>query len=73
MAHKGRTWFKLAIKGITAYASTPWKDTNAIAGAAEAITSIRNQVMALPKDAELGSATIIFGEIKGGKSALCHT
>ncbi|RRF97498.1 MAG: M20 family peptidase, partial [Coriobacteriaceae bacterium] len=57
MAHKGRTWFKLAIKDITAYASTPWKDTNAIAGAAEAITSIRNQVMALPKDAELGSAT----------------
>ena len=25
VAHKGRTWFEITVKGITAHASTPWK------------------------------------------------
>lgn len=66
MSHKGRTWFELTITGTTAHASTPWRGADAIAGAAEAITRIRNAVQALPTDPELGQTTVTFGQITGG-------
>lgn len=66
MAHKGRTWFELTVTGATAHASTPWRGADAIAGAAEAITRIRNAVQKLPTDPELGQTTVTFGQITGG-------
>ena len=41
MAHKGRTWFELECRGITAHASMPEKGADAIAGIAFMITEIR--------------------------------
>ena len=66
VAHKGRTWFELTAKGITAHASTPWKGADAIAAMAEMIVSIRNQIADCPFDEDLGCSTVTFGQIKGG-------
>ncbi|MGN0287215.1 MAG: M20 family metallopeptidase [Atopobiaceae bacterium] len=66
MAHKGRVWFELTMRGVTAHASTPWKGADAIAAMAETICSIRREVAALPIDDELGSTTVTFGQITGG-------
>lgn len=67
-AHKGRTWFELDMRGVTAHASTPWKGADAIAGMAEAISYIRNAVNELPEHPELGRSTVTFGQIEGGYS-----
>jgi succinyl-diaminopimelate desuccinylase len=66
MAHKGRTWFELTFRGQTAHASTPWRGADAIAACAEAISYIRDAIVSLPRDAELGKTTVTFGQIKGG-------
>lgn len=66
MAHKGRIWFELSVKGITAHASTPYKGADAIAGIAEMISEIRREIQAVPEHPELGKATVTFGMIEGG-------
>lgn len=66
VAHKGRTWFELNVKGVTAHASTPWKGADAIASMAEMIVSIREQIDACPTHCELGKSTVTFGQIQGG-------
>lgn len=66
VAHKGRTWFEIMVKGITAHASTPWKGADAIAAMAEIISSIRNKIADCPVHPELGSSTVTFGQIEGG-------
>ncbi len=68
VAHKGRTWFELTMQGVTAHASQPWHGADAIAGIAEAISSIRKAIAAQPEHAELGRSTVTFGQIEGGYS-----
>lgn len=66
VAHKGRTWFELTVKGITAHASQPWQGADAIAAAAKAICQIRQEFSRLPAHEELGPATVTFGQIEDG-------
>lgn len=66
VAHKGRTWFELAVTGCTAHASTPWKGADAIAGMAEIIRSIRLSIADTPAHPDLGRSTVTFGQIAGG-------
>lgn len=66
MAHKGRTWFEVSVKGITAHASTPHKGADAIAGMAEIICGIRKEIQEAPQHEELGRSTVTFGMIEGG-------
>ena len=66
VAHKGRTWFKLAMAGTTAHASQPWQGADAVAAMAEAVCSIRRAFEQLPVHPELGPATVTFGQISGG-------
>ena len=65
-AHKGRTWFELTIKGVTAHASNPWKGADAIAAMAEAVSSIRRAVKECPSHEDMGISTVTFGQITGG-------
>lgn len=66
VAHKGRTWFEITVKGVTAHASTPWKGADAIAAMAEIISRIRRSIAACPAHPDLGSSTVTFGQIEGG-------
>ncbi len=68
VAHKGRTWFELTMKGVTAHASQPWQGVDAIAAMACAITHIRKAINAQPAHEELGPSTVTFGQIDGGYS-----
>ena len=68
MAHKGRTWFELESKGITAHASMPDKGADAIAGISEMISYIRKEMKKCPIHKELGKSTVTFGMINGGYS-----
>lgn len=65
-AHKGRTWFEVAVQGITAHASNPWKGADAIAAMAEIIGSLRRAIESCPSHKDLGRSTITFGQIEGG-------
>lgn len=65
-AHKGRTWFELTMKGVTAHASNPWKGADAIAAMAEAVSYIRKAIGACPSHQDLGISTVTFGQITGG-------
>lgn len=66
VAHKGRTWFEVSIKGVTAHASTPWRGADAIAAMAETITRIRARIDGLLPHPDLGVSTVTFGQIEGG-------
>lgn len=66
MAHKGRTWIDLDVKGITAHASTPEKGVDAIAAISQIITELRHKIQSFPAHPKLGPSTITFGLIKGG-------
>ena len=66
VAHKGRTWFEITVKGITAHASTPWKGADAIAAMAELISFIRRRIASCPVHPDLGASTVTFGQIEGG-------
>ena len=66
VAHKGRTWFEIAIDGVTAHASTPWKGADANAAMAEVIRELRLLIADVPKHEDLGSSTITFGQVQGG-------
>nr|WP_314638793.1 M20 family metallopeptidase [uncultured Olsenella sp.] len=66
MAHKGRSWFELELRGVTAHASTPWRGVDAVAAAAEAVVRIRSAVAALERHPDLGTSTVTFGQIEGG-------
>ncbi len=68
MAHKGRTWFEVEIKGTTAHASMPEKGADAIAAMAEIISYVRRQIEKCPIHLELGKSTVTFGMIDGGYS-----
>ncbi|MGC4018195.1 MAG: M20 family metallopeptidase [Muricomes sp.] len=68
MSHKGRTWFELEVKGITAHASMPEKGADAIAGMAAMLTYIRSKMAGTPVHPELGKSTVTFGQIQGGYS-----
>lgn len=68
MAHKGRAWFVLEAKGVTAHASMPEKGADAIAGMAYAAAGIREKTKCLPVHKELGKTTVTFGQISGGYS-----
>lgn len=65
-SHKGRTWFELEMKGITAHASNPWKGADAIAAMAEAVSFVRRAIAACPSHEDLGISTVTFGQITGG-------
>lgn len=66
VSHKGRTWFEVDVRGVTAHASTPWEGADAVAAAAEFICRLRSSVLALPEHAELGRSTVTFGQVEGG-------
>lgn len=66
ISHKGRIWYNVEFKGITAHASTPWKGADAIAAAAEFISEIRSCISEMPEHPEMGPNTVTFGLIKGG-------
>lgn len=65
-SHKGRLWFELEVRGITAHASTPWKGADAVAALAEIVTFIRREIGKCPTDAQMGRTTVTFGMIEGG-------
>lgn len=66
VSHKGRTWFEVDVRGVTAHASTPWEGADAVAAAAEFVCRLRSSVLALPEHAELGRSTVTFGQVEGG-------
>ncbi|MDO4849631.1 MAG: M20 family metallopeptidase [Coriobacteriia bacterium] len=66
VAHKGRTWFEISMRGETAHASQPWKGADAVAAMAEVVCELRRWCEALPAHNELGHSTITFGQIEGG-------
>lgn len=66
VSHKGRTWFEIEMAGVTAHASQPWKDADAVAAMAEVVCSLRRTFATLPLHEELGPSTITFGQIEGG-------
>ena len=66
MAHRGRFWVELLVKGMTAHASKPEEGVDAVAGAAEMIRYIRRSINKMPKSKELGRTTVTFGQIEGG-------
>ncbi|MDO5410819.1 MAG: M20 family metallopeptidase [Lachnospiraceae bacterium] len=66
VAHKGRTWFEMTVKGVTAHAGTPWKGADAVACISEAVCEIRREILACPSHEDLGSSTVTFGQIEGG-------
>lgn len=67
MAHKGRIWFKIHIKGITAHASTPHKGADAIGAMADVISYLKKEIVTWKAHEELGRTTITFGKIRGGQ------
>lgn len=66
VAHKGRVWYEIEVKGKTAHASTPWKGADANAAMAEIIRYIRLSIKNTPSHLELGHSTVTFGQIEGG-------
>ena len=66
MAHKGRLWFHVHVKGITAHASKPEKGADAIFAASKFIIQIQEIFEHFPVHEELGYSTITFGQIQGG-------
>ncbi len=66
VAHKGRTWFEIEMRGVTAHASQPWKGADAVAAMAEVICELRRWCESLPAHEELGRSTITFGQVEGG-------
>ena len=66
MAHKGRFWSELSVRGVTAHASRPETGADAIRGIAEAIHMIGREMEHLPVHPELGGSTVTFGRIEGG-------
>ncbi len=66
VAHKGRTWFEIEMRGVTAHASQPWKGADAVAAMAEVICGLRRWCESLPAHEELGRSTITFGQVEGG-------
>ena len=66
VSHKGRVWYHVRAHGVTAHASTPWKGIDAIAAAAEFISTLRGLVRGLPEQPEMGAPTVTFGQINGG-------
>ncbi len=66
VAHKGRTWFEITMRGETAHASQPWKGADAVAAMAEVVCGLRRWCEALRALNELGRSTITFGQIEGG-------
>lgn len=70
MSHRGRAWFILRMKGVTAHASMPEQGADAIAAAAQVVTRMRETVKMLNdrKDENAQTTTITFGQIRGGYS-----
>lgn len=66
VAHKGKTWFRLAVEGVACHASTPEKGSDAVAAMSEIICSINRRLSELPVHAALGPCAATFGIIKGG-------
>lgn len=66
VAHKGRIWYHVHSKGVTAHASTPWKGVDAIAAMAKFISTFHELVGQMPKHPEMGVNTVTFGQISGG-------
>jgi acetylornithine deacetylase/succinyl-diaminopimelate desuccinylase-like protein len=66
VAHKGRTWLEIEMRGVTAHASQPWKGADAVAAMAEVVHELRIWCSELPEHEELGRSTITFGQIEGG-------
>ena len=65
-AHKGRAWFEVTMRGMTAHASEPWLGADAIAAMARAIEVIRTDIARRPSHKSLGLPTVTFGQIEGG-------
>lgn len=70
MAHRGRAWFAVNVRGVTAHASMPEKGADAIAAAAEVISRMRDCVAGLNESRKEKEqpTTITFGQISGGYS-----
>ena len=66
MAHKGKTWFKITVKGAQAHGSTPWVGIDAIVGISEVVLGIKRRIDALPTDETFGQSSVCFGTIQGG-------
>ncbi len=65
-SHKGRIWFRVNVRGVTAHASTPWKGVDAIAAAAKFISKTHDFIYQMPEHPEMGPNTVTFGMITGG-------
>ncbi len=64
--HKGRSWFKVDVHGVTAHASMPWEGADAIYAAALFITRLKSEVDKLENDPVMGATSIVFGTAEGG-------
>lgn len=65
-SHKGKVWFRLSSRGVTAHASTPELGSDAVAAMAEIISAINRRTAALPPHEEMGRASAVFAGISGG-------
>lgn len=66
MAHKGKTWFEITVKGAPAHGSMPWMGVDAIVGMSEVVLGIKKRIDALPVDEVFGQSSVCFGTIQGG-------
>ncbi len=67
VAHKGRTWFEITVKGITAHASTPWKGARMPSRPWRSSSPLYAAGSPpCPVHPDLGASTVTFGQIEGG-------
>jgi len=66
MAHKGKTWFEITIRGRSAHGSMPYNGADAIIAMSEVVLEIRNALRQYSPDPVLGMPTACFGMIEGG-------
>lgn len=64
--HKGRSWFKVDVYGVTAHASMPFEGADAIYAASLFITRLKAEVNKLEMDPVMGATSIVFGTVEGG-------
>jgi len=66
LAHKGKVWFEVTMKGAPAHGSMPWDGIDAIVGISEVVLGIKKRIEALPIDDMFGQSSVCFGTIGGG-------
>ncbi|RGY94978.1 M20 family metallopeptidase [Clostridium sp. AM58-1XD] len=66
VAHKGKTWFILTVRGKAAHASIPFTGVDAVAAMSEIAVEIKRKIAECTPHEELGRCSAVFGTITGG-------